>query len=251
LRVSYIGHSSVLIELDGLRLITDPVLRGRVLHIVREAPAVDLEAIGKVDFVVVSHLHHDHFDPASLRMISNGAELIVPRNARRMAARLGFENVIELGVGESATPNGITVTATPALHRKGRILDRRSEAIGYTIAGTQRVYFAGDTDLFSGMKALRGEIDLALLPVGGWGPTLGPGHLDARRAAEALALLEPRVAVPIHWGTLHRIGLRRVHRALQSEQPRIFAREAATLAPSVDVRVLEPGEATTVEPAAV
>ena len=79
LKVSYIGHSSVLIELDGLRLLTDPVLRGRVLHIVREAPAVDLEAIGKVDLVVSSRTSTTITDPASLRMISNGAELIVPQ----------------------------------------------------------------------------------------------------------------------------------------------------------------------------
>jgi L-ascorbate metabolism protein UlaG (beta-lactamase superfamily) len=248
-RITYVGHSTVLIDLDGLRLLTDPVLRGRVAHLVRDAPAVDLDAIADVDVVLVSHLHYDHFDSASLRMLRDRSQLIVPRGASRAVARRGFERVTELGVGESLAAGGVRVTATFAAHRRGRLLDRRSEAIGFTIAGTQRVYFAGDTDIFPSMRELRGELDVALLPVAGWGPRVGPGHLDARRAAESLALLEPRIAVPIHWGTLHRIGLRRSRRTLLTESPRSFAHEAARLAPSVDVRILDPGETTIVEPA--
>jgi L-ascorbate metabolism protein UlaG (beta-lactamase superfamily) len=128
------------------------------------------------------------------------------------------------------------------------LLDRRAQAIGFEIAGTQRAYFAGDTDVFPAMGELRGGLDVALLPVAGWGPRLGPGHLDPQRAAEALTLMEPRVAVPIHWGTLYRIGLRRSHRKLLDEAPQAFARAAGRLAPSVDVRILRPGEATVVAP---
>jgi L-ascorbate metabolism protein UlaG (beta-lactamase superfamily) len=251
MRLTYIGHSTVLIELDGVRVLTDPVIRRRVAHLVRAAPTVDVDAIAKVDLLLISHMHHDHFDPASLRTIDRAAHVVVPQGALRMATRLGFAGVTELAVGESSTVAGIEVTATWADHRPGRLLDRRSEAIGFTVAGTQRVYFAGDTDLYPGMGELAGGLDLALLPVGGWGPKLGPGHLDPERAAEALTLLEPRVAVPIHWGTLHRIGLGRALRALMSEAPRDFAREAARRAPRVDVRILEPGAATTVERASV
>jgi L-ascorbate metabolism protein UlaG (beta-lactamase superfamily) len=251
MRITYIGHSTVLIELDGVRVLTDPVLRGRVAHLVRSAPAVDVDAIAKVDLLLISHLHADHFDPASLRMINRAAHLVVPQGALRMARRLGFAGVTELAVGESSTIAGIEITATWAEHRRGRLLDRRSEAIGFTMAGPQRVYFAGDTDLYPGMDELARGLDLALLPVGGWGPRLGRGHLDYDRAAEALTLLQPRVAVPIHWGTLRRIGLRRSLRALMSEPPRAFAREAARRAPTVDVRILEPGAATTVERASV
>ena len=178
-------------------------------------------------------------------------ELIVPRGAGKRAARLGFESVTELAIGQTLAVGDINVTATYAKHRPGRLVDRRSEAIGFVIAGAQRVYFAGDTDVFSEMRGLCEGLDVALLPVGGWGPRLGPGHLDPRRAAESLALLEPRIAVPIHWGTLHRIGLRRSRRALLTEAPRAFAREAARLAPSVDVRILEPGAATMIGPAGV
>jgi L-ascorbate metabolism protein UlaG (beta-lactamase superfamily) len=250
-RITYVGHSTVLIELDGLRLLTDPVLRRRVAHLVRRGSAVEQDAIGVVDVVLVSHMHHDHFDPPSLRLIGGDPDLVVPRGAVEAVARLGFDRVTELAVGERVPVDGVAVTATDAMHRRGRLLDRGSEAVGFEIAGTQSVYFAGDTDLFPGMSELRGRLDVALLPVGGWGPRLGPGHLDPARAAEALTLLQPRIAVPIHWGTLHRIGLRRSRRALLAEPPRAFAREAARIAPSVDVRVLEPGDATTVEAASV
>jgi L-ascorbate metabolism protein UlaG (beta-lactamase superfamily) len=182
-------------------------------------------------------------------MIGAAARLVVPVGARKAAARLGFEHVTELGVGQSVSA-GLEVAATHASHRHGRLFDHSSEAVGFVIAGSQRINFAGDTDLFPGMNDLGQGLDVALLPVGGWGPKLGPGHLDPRRAAEALALLEPRVAVPIHWGTLRRIGLRGAHRAQLREAPRTFSREAARLAPSVDVRVLEPGETTTVAPGA-
>jgi L-ascorbate metabolism protein UlaG (beta-lactamase superfamily) len=84
-------------------------------------------------------------------------------------------------------------------------------------------------------------MDVALLPVGGWGPRLGPGHLDPDRAAEALRLLRPRVAIPIHWGTYLRLGLSRDARTLHEPAER-FGRRAAVLAPEVDVRVLAPGE---------
>jgi L-ascorbate metabolism protein UlaG (beta-lactamase superfamily) len=247
--ITWIGHSTVLIELDGVRLLTDPVLRPRVAHLVRDAPAVEPGSIGDVALVLVSHMHHDHFDPASIRLVEGSPGLIAPQGTRKLRAARGLD-VAELGVGESSRIDGITITATPALHRRGRLFDRRTEAIGFTITGSNSVYFAGDTDVFPEMAALRGGLDVGLLPVGGWGPRLGPGHMDPKRAADSLALLEPRVAIPIHWGTLRRFGLRRSRSALVRESARAFAREAARVAPSVDVRVLAPGESTLVERAA-
>jgi L-ascorbate metabolism protein UlaG (beta-lactamase superfamily) len=245
-RITFVGHSTLLVELDGVRVLTDPVLRGRVAHLVRRAPAVEAGVIDDIGLVLISHLHADHFDPPSLRMVDRQAKLVVPRGAGRAAEKLGFGHVTELGEGETLVVGGIEVTATHAEHRPGRLFDKRSEAIGYVLTGSQRVYFAGDTDLFPGMSKLGGTLDVALLPVWGWGPQLGPGHLDPRKAAEALELLEPRVAVPIHWGTLYRIGLRRSREPV-AEPAIAFSREAARLAPSVDVRVLAPGETTTVE----
>jgi len=106
------------------------------------------------------------------------------------------------------------------------------------------VYFAGDTDLFDGMAEL-GPIDVALLPVSGWGPRLPAGHLDPRGAAEALRLLRPRIAVPIHWGTF-----RAPFGARPDDRPaREFAQAAAELAPEVEVRVLAIGETLALEAA--
>jgi L-ascorbate metabolism protein UlaG (beta-lactamase superfamily) len=95
------------------------------------------------------------------------------------------------------------------------------------------------------MRDLRG-LDVALLPISGWGSHLGPGHLDPTRAAEALTLMEPRVAIPIHWGTFRSMRLRRRLPRLLTEPADEFAREAAKRAPCVDVRILEPGGSTIV-----
>jgi L-ascorbate metabolism protein UlaG (beta-lactamase superfamily) len=110
------------------------------------------------------------------------------------------------------------------------------------IAGERRVYFAGDTDLFAEMAVLAPELDLALLPVWGWGPKVGPGHLDPVRAAEALRLLQPRMAVPIHWGTLAPFWKRA--RGLAAEPALAFQRHAREVAPDVEVRVIPPGGMT-------
>ena len=245
-RLTYLGHSTVLIELNGVRMLTDPVLRSRVAHLERRAAPVDMRAAERPDVVLISHMHLDHFDPGSLRLVDRHAVLLVPPGAGKAAAKLGFSEVVELGAGKTFAVNGAVVTATPAEHGTGRWPWSRHGAIGFTVDAGRRAYFPGDTDLFDGMRDLAGSLDVALLPVWGWGTRLGPGHLDPHRAALALQLLKPRVAVPIHWGTLYPIGLRRFRRRLMTEPPLAFAREAARLAPDVDVRILEPGTATTV-----
>src|SRR5436853_106820 len=80
-------------------------------------------------------------------------------------------------------------------------------------AGVNRVYFAGDTDIFDGMRYIAPGLDVALLPVWGWGPSIGEGHMDPRAAAEAAAVLHPRAAVPIHWATYYPAGMARVRPA--------------------------------------
>ena len=106
------------------------------------------------------------------------------------------------------------------------------------LEGARHVYFAGDTDLFDGMEAIGGNLDVALLPVAGWGKKLGPGHLDAARAATAASLLRPRMAVPIHWGTFRPVS----ERGDPGHPEREFRDRAAKIAPAVDVRILAPGE---------
>ena len=183
LAVTWLGHSTVLIELDGVRLLTDPVLGARVGPLRRVAPPVPAGATRAVDAVLLSHLHADHADRRSLRMLDPGTPVIAPVGAARWLSRRGLRTVRELRPGEEASVGGVRVRATSANHPPGRWRERTGIApVGFVASASQAVYFAGDTDLFAGMSALAGSIDLALLPVSGWGPTLGPGHLDPARA---------------------------------------------------------------------
>ena len=240
LRIAWIGHSTVLIETEGARILTDPLLRSRIAHVRRvteQPPAIG----GELDAVLLSHVHHDHLDFPSLGLV-RARRVVVPRGAGRLLERRGFQNVVELEEGQELSVGSVTVCATHAEHDARRWpYGTVVPALGYLIGGSAQLYFAGDTDLFEGMVELGLGLDVALLPIDGWGPRVGPGHLDPRRAAEALRLLTPRVAVPIHWGTYRRIGLHGDVARLR-ERAELFRRLATELAPEVDVRILMPGE---------
>jgi L-ascorbate metabolism protein UlaG (beta-lactamase superfamily) len=209
----------------------------------RQGPPPDPALTQDPDLILISHIHRDHLDRRSLRRLPPATPLLVPRGATRWAAAGGADEVREIGLGETVSIAGAELTAVPALHdghRDGR-RGPAAEALGYLIRdGGRTVYFAGDTDLFDEMSEL-GPIDLALLPVWGWGTSVGDGHLDPERAARALQLIRPRVAVPIHWGTFFPVGLRRLRPRFLTEPPREFRRLAAQLAPEVEVRIVEPG----------
>jgi L-ascorbate metabolism protein UlaG (beta-lactamase superfamily) len=208
------------------------------MHLRRRGPAP--APLGRVDAVLLSHLHYDHLDLPSLRMLEPRPELVCPTGTGRLLDRAGFPDARELLPGESLELDGLRVEATPAAHGGSRRPGGLSATpLGFVVRGERSVYFAGDTDLFDGMAEL-GPVDVALLPVAGYSPKLGPGHLDERRAAEAAALLRARVAVPIHWGTFH--SMAQARGAWFTEPGSRFAQVAAELAPGVDVRVLEPGE---------
>lgn len=241
-RITYVGHATVLVELDGVRLLTDPVLGAWLGPLRRQVPAPGGDVIEGLDAVLISHLHRDHADLGSLRRIDPRVPLIVPAGAGAFFARHGFGGVVELAPGRSHRLGPVTVTATPADHEIGR-RGVVADPVGFLIEGTRRLYFAGDTDLFDAMAELGDGLDLALLPVWGWGPNLGPGHLNPERAARAAALLAPRVAVPIHWGTLYPPGLARARPRPLVEPPREFAARVRVTAPGVEVEVLAPGSA--------
>ncbi|HEY3578112.1 MAG TPA: MBL fold metallo-hydrolase [Gaiellaceae bacterium] len=241
-RLTWLGHSCVAIQLDGLGIVTDPVLRERIVHLRRKKP-VDLAALEGVDLVLVSHIHHDHLDLPSLVRLDRRTEVIVPEGAGGLLRRRGFHVVHEVVAGDEVDVGTVRVRVTHAEHASTfRVGTRRTQPVGYVIAGSRTVYFAGDTDLFQGMSAL-GRIDAALLPVAGWGSRLPAGHLDPVRAVEALALTEPRLAVPIHWGTY---APWRPPRGDDSPAT-AFAELAATVVPAVDVRVLRPGQSCPLE----
>jgi L-ascorbate metabolism protein UlaG (beta-lactamase superfamily) len=243
-RVTYVGHGTVLAELDGARLLTDPVLRSRVGPLRRQGTSPAPGLVENLDAVLISHLHHDHADLPSLRTIGRDVPLLGPPGARQFFASQGFERVSELAPGEAADVGGITVIATEASHSGGRFFAADAKAVGFLLCGGRRIYFAGDTDLFDGMEELGAGLDLALLPIWGWGPGVGPGHLDPERAARAAALLSPRIVVPIHWGTLYPLGLARFRPEPLRAPPRDFATWMRELAPQVELRVLAPGEWT-------
>ncbi len=243
-RVTYVGHATVLLELEGARLITDPVLRSWVGPLRRHGAPPSPDVADDIDAVLISHLHSDHADLPSLRRFRRDVPMLVPPGARAFFERRGFAAVSELAAGESRQVKGITVTATEATHPVKRRSVAETEAIGFLASGARRIYFAGDTDLFDGMEALGGGLDLALLPIWGWGPNLGAGHLNPKRAARAAAILEPRIAVPIHWGTLYPAGLSRLRPRPLRLPPHEFAAQMREQAPQVEVRALAPGEAT-------
>jgi L-ascorbate metabolism protein UlaG (beta-lactamase superfamily) len=243
-RVTYVGHATVLAELDGVRLLTDPVLRGRIGHLRRQTAPPATGVAEALDAVLISHLHHDHADVPSLRRLPRELPVLAPPGAGAFFKRLGFSAVSELAPGESEQIGAVTVSATEAVHPRRSRLERDSKAIGFLLSGSSRIYFAGDTDLFDGMRELSRGLDLALLPIWGWGPSLGLGHLDPERAAQAAALLSPRLAIPIHWGTLYPLGLARLRPDPLHSPPREFAAWMEKLAPQTEVRVLAPGKAT-------
>jgi L-ascorbate metabolism protein UlaG (beta-lactamase superfamily) len=232
----------VVIETGGLRFMTDPVLRDRIGFVRRRDGGVP-SGLPQPDAVLVSHLHHDHLDLHSLRRLDRRATVVLPRGAGRLVRAEGFADVREVVAGDRLTLGRVVVEAVPALHAGSRLpFGPRAAALGYTIDADHRIYFAGDTDVFPAMARLGTGLDLAILPVGGWGPTLRGGHMDPDRAAEALALLNPRYAIAIHWGTLWPIGLGSVRPDRFLDPGPRFGRMAARVAPNVSVVHLDPGD---------
>ena len=206
--LTWVGHATALVEIGGVRFLTDPTLTMRLAHL-RRHHTVDLDAVRDVDVVLISHVHMDHLHVPSLRLLGE-VTIVVPAGAGRFLRRHGFPMVVETRVGDHRSFGAVTVETVQATHPAGRGPHSRisAPAVGYVLRSpTESVYFAGDTDLFEGMAELA-SIDVALLPIAGWGPTLGTGHLDPDRAAKATELIRPRLVVPIHWGTYSPISVR-------------------------------------------
>jgi L-ascorbate metabolism protein UlaG (beta-lactamase superfamily) len=241
--ITFLGHATLRVEMDGVTLLTDPVLRTFTYGLVHRQPVQDVaRMVGDVDDVLISHLHRDHLDLASLHRLPANVQIVVPRGGGQVVKRSGFEFVRELAVGESLEVRGVRVLATPAAHNGFRApFGPMAECLGFVIEGSQRIYFAGDTDIFDGMADI-GPVDVALLPIAGWGPRLGPGHMGPKEAVRALQLLRPRIAVPIHWGSLVPVGMHMRTWSYLTLPPVFFSQLARQAQPNVEVRVLEPGQ---------
>ncbi|WP_305782402.1 MBL fold metallo-hydrolase [Symbioplanes lichenis] len=252
IRVTWWGHSTMWLADSGVSLLTDPLLTDRLFHLRRMAgptPALP----GAPDAVLVSHLHADHFHLPSLKTVPGSPLLVVPRGTVDFVAkglgRAWADRCVELEPGDETTVGAVSVRAVPAAHdgNRGPWSRMKSQAMGFVVEGAARTWYGGDTGLFDGMSEL-GPLDLALVPVGGWGPTLGAeGHLDAADGAEALRRVKAAYAVPVHYGTFWPIGMGRVRPHMFSGPGAEFARVAATTSPDTHVRVLAPGETLTVE----
>lgn len=248
MNITWWGHATVAIADRGTTILTDPVLRNRLAHLHRRrGPRPALAA--PPDAVVLSHLHSDHCDLPSLRTLPASTLIVVPRGGGAfLRSRLpAGRDIVEIAAGESVEVGRLHVLAVPANHDGGRSPKSRIRAValGYVINGTRSAWFGGDTGLFEEMKSL-GPLDLALVPVWGWGWSLGPGHLDPAGAAEAMRIINPAQAVPVHWGTLWPMGCGRVRPDRFHRPGAEFAELTATSAPKTDVRVLAPGESLTV-----
>jgi L-ascorbate metabolism protein UlaG (beta-lactamase superfamily) len=194
-------------------------------------------------------MHFDHMDYPSLRMIPHDTPIIAPEGASRYLERRVGHDIVEMSVGDSFRVGGVEIHATPSQHDSGFYwpMWHPKTVLSYMLMGSQTVFFVGDTALFD-MRELgeHYDIDLAMLPVWGFGPYLRGDHMTPEEAAKALGMLAPRVAVPIHWGTLHPVGPWWKKMAFLHRPPHAFALEAERHAPDTDVRVLKPGDSTVV-----
>ena len=243
MEITFLGHASLLVEMEGQRILTDPLLRKRVWHLQRQPQEFDRALLNDLSVVLISHAHSDHLDLPSLRMLDDDTRIVAPRGTGQILRKGGVTNFEEISEGESIKLGKVLITATRADHDGARFrYSTPAETLGFMIEGNRKVYFAGDTDLFPEMAEFAGDLDVALLPVWGWGPTLGAGHLDPYQAAQALKLLRPALAIPIHWGTFFPFGLKWIMPRILSQPPRAFAAFAQRFTPEVKVLLLEPGE---------
>ncbi|MEZ0449232.1 MBL fold metallo-hydrolase [Cellulomonas sp. ICMP 17802] len=253
LRVRWLGHASTVLDVDGVRLLTDPLLQRHAGLLRRRGAAPLAEDWEGADAVLLSHLHHDHAELGSLRLLGDVPVLTAPTNARWLRGHgvAGGHGLTDL---EWWTVPGsdVRVRLVPAVHEHRQMPHRPNSTHGFVVATDDvRVWFAGDTAPFASMSIIPvlagGPIDLALVPVGGWGPRLSGGHMDAVQAARACVAVGARVAVPVHWGTLHAPVSRRLPPGWMDRAGPAFAAAAARVAPGLDVRVVTPGEQITVD----
>ena len=250
MRVTWLGHSSVVLDLDGVRILTDPLLRPHAGLLRRLAPRPDPASWSRPDVVLLSHLHHDHAELRSLRMLPGATLMSAPENVAWLRRRR-LPNAVPLGDGwteAGSTPaTAVQVRQVPAEHRHRPMPHRPNAANGQLVRGPSgTVWIAGDTGLFPEMAAIPamagGPIDVALVPVWGWGPRLSAGHLSPETAARAVAMSGARFAIPVHWGTLHPPFVTHFARSWLEQPGRRFAEAVAEQAPGCTAVVLAPGQ---------
>ena len=255
IRVTWLGHATVVVDIDGVRLVADPLLRRHNGVLRRRGGATTApqdEAWSGADAVLLSHLHHDHAEVSSLRKLGEVPVLTAPDNAAWVTKKgLAGRGVAEgewVPVGDAGD---VAVRLVPAVHHSRPMPHRPNAANGHLVRGPSGVvWVAGDTDLYPGIAGhpeLAGSaVDVAVVPIGGWGPRLSPGHMGPKQAAKACRMVAARCAVPVHWQTLHVPVAGRFPRGWMDLAGPRFAEALAHEAPTCEARVLEIGSSTTV-----
>ncbi|MET1059301.1 MAG: MBL fold metallo-hydrolase [Nocardioides sp.] len=255
IRLTWLGHATVVIDMDGVRLLTDPLLGRHAGFLRRPGGRPDEASWRDPDAVLISHLHLDHADLPSLRRVRGTRVLTAPVNARWVTRRVGSP-VADLGNGvwtrvpaPGTDDGGVEVRLVRADHGARPMPHRPNASDGHLIRGRDGiVWFAGDTSLYPEMAGLPelagGRVDVALLPIAGWGPRLSAGHMGPAEAVEACLRVRPRAVLPIHYGTLHppgfsAAGLGWMHRPLTE-----FTRLLAERSPETGLLDVPPGEST-------
>jgi N-acyl-phosphatidylethanolamine-hydrolysing phospholipase D len=250
--ITWIGHSTFLVQLGGLNILTDPNWNDRASP-VRFAgprriipPGLRFEDLPPIHAVVVSHDHYDHFDEVTVRRLvaKHQPRFFVPIGMKELLTRFGATDVTELDWWDAATLRGVTFTATPAQHSSGRWLSDQNHRLwaSWVIAAPQhRLYFAGDTGYFAGFKeigAKLGPFQVALLPIGGYGGwgAHHPNHINPEEAVQAFEDLRASVLVPMHWGTFD------LNREPFREPPDRLLKEALRRGIEERVALLSPGQ---------
>ncbi len=218
LRATWLGHSTVLLEIDGLRVLTDPVWGPRASPVRFLGPKrfqpvpVPLRSLPPIDVVLVSHDHYDHLDYPTIRQLRSQAVPFVTSlgvGAHLEAWGVARERIVELDWWESWSLPGaeLSITAAPSQHFSGRTVKTRNTTLWSSLvirSPRHSVFFSGDTGLTTEYQLIRerlGPFDLTMLEVGAWHPAWGDMHLGPENALKAHALLGGGPFLPIHWGT--------------------------------------------------
>jgi L-ascorbate metabolism protein UlaG (beta-lactamase superfamily) len=252
MRITYIGHATLLLEVGGARILTDPNFDsklGRILPRV-SAPGIALDKLPTLDAILLTHAHADHLSFDSVERLPHDIPLFAPPAIAKWLRRLGIGHAVDLAPGETATVNAVSIHAAPATHRGNRYgFDRwRSAANMYLLDAGETIFFAGDTALTGDTHHLvertlwrqARALDLALLPIGyapWWKPGFRKGHLTPDDALTLFERLRAKTFVPYHWGTFRHVtatahdAIRRLRAQLEDHRMR------------ASVRILEPGDA--------
>jgi L-ascorbate metabolism protein UlaG (beta-lactamase superfamily) len=221
LRATWLGHSTVLVEIDGLRVLTDPVWSRRASPVQFAGPKrfqpvpVPIASLPPLDAVVISHDHYDHLDRASvIALARTGVPFVVPLGVGAHLESWGIpaERITELDWWEHAELRGLRITAAPSQHFSGRGVGDRNQTLwcSFALRGPRHAFFySGDTGLTDAYGEIRerlGPFDLVMLEVGAFHPAWGTIHLGPDNALTALSLLGGGAFLPVHWGTFN-LGL--------------------------------------------